>query len=96
MGILQLLFGFNGRINRAQFWLGNLGVGFGIVIFVMMMIVVGGMPNATMSEEQKVAHFIATFAVALLPALLLGSWCGLALQWKRFHDRGRSGVWVFL
>lgn len=30
------------------------------------------------------------------PPLFLMCWVGLALQTKRFHDRGRSGLWTML
>jgi uncharacterized membrane protein YhaH (DUF805 family) len=96
VGLVSLLFGFSGRINRAQYWLGSLGAGFGLAFIVVMLMALGGMPSPAMTDEQKFAHLVSMFGMALLPAVLVGSWCGLALQWKRLHDRGRSGVWVFL
>src|SRR4029077_6561298 len=35
-----------------------------------------------------------TFALILVPVALLSCWCGIAVQIKRFHDRGRS--WWFV
>lgn len=96
MGVLGLLFGFNGRINRIQFWLGNLGAGAGIILLTLVLLVMGGPADAGGSPEERLVQFAASFALALIPALLIGSWCGMALHWKRFHDRGKSGVWVFL
>ncbi len=95
MGILSLLFGFKGRINRAQYWLGGMGAGFAVMFFMVLLMVIGG-PNAGMPKEQQVAHFIGVFALTLIPAFLLISWISYALAWKRFHDRGKSGTWVFL
>lgn len=96
MGILSLLFSFNGRINRAQYWLGGVGAGVGIVLFVTVLMVLGGPVSPGFSKDQQLAHFIGVFAMTLIPALLVASWIGYALAWKRFHDRGKSGVWVFL
>lgn len=96
MGLVSLLFGFKGRINRVQYWLGSLGAGFGVILLLVVLLVIGGMPNPAASKEQQAAQALATIGLMVIPALLLASWCGLALQWKRFHDRGRSGAWVFL
>lgn len=95
MGILSLLFSFNGRVNRAQYWLGGVGAGVGIVVLICLLMIVGG-PAAGPSKEQQLAHFFGTFVFALVPAILVMSWIGYALAWKRFHDRGKSGTWVFL
>lgn len=94
--MLSLLFSFNGRINRAQYWLGGLGAGVVILLLMTMLIVIGGTPDASLSKEQQMAHFLGVFAMALIPAFLVASWIGYALAWKRFHDRGKSGTWVFL
>lgn len=95
MGILRLLFSFSGRINRAQYWLGGIGAGLAIMFFVVLLTVIGG-PGPAMPKEQQLAHFIGAFALLFIPAFLLISWIGYALAWKRFHDRGKSGTWVFL
>jgi uncharacterized membrane protein YhaH (DUF805 family) len=95
VGILRLLFSFSGRINRAQYWLGGIGAGFAIMFLVVLLTVIGG-PSPAMPKEQQLAHFIGAFALLFIPALLLISWIGYALAWKRFHDRGKSGTWVFL
>ena len=96
MGMLSLLFGFTGRVNRAQYWLGGVGAGVVIMLLMTVLIVIGGTPDASLGKEQQLAHFLGVFAMALIPAFLLASWIGYALAWKRFHDRGKSGTWVFL
>lgn len=95
MGILRLLFSFNGRVNRAQYWLGGIGASLAIMVFVVLLTVIGG-PSPAMPQEQQLAHFAGAFALLFVPAFLLISWIGCALAWKRFHDRGKSGTWVFL
>ncbi|MGD9979428.1 MAG: DUF805 domain-containing protein [Hyphomonadaceae bacterium] len=96
MNFLSLLFSFSGRINRVQYWLGGIGAGVAIVLIVTVLMVAGGPIDPSLTEEQRVAKFFGAFALSLMPALLVGSWIGYALAWKRFHDRGKSGVWVFL
>jgi uncharacterized membrane protein YhaH (DUF805 family) len=95
VGILTLLFSFSGRINRAQYWLGGIGAGLAVMTLAVVLVVLSG-PGPSIPKEQQLAHFIGTFALLFIPALLLISWIGYALAWKRFHDRGKSGTWVFL
>lgn len=96
MGILSLLFSFNGRINRAQYWIGGASAGVAILFVLVVMMVLTGPVDRSLDSKQQLAHFFGMFMLALLPAMMVGSWIGYALAWKRFHDRGKSGVWVFL
>ncbi|MEQ1493799.1 MAG: DUF805 domain-containing protein, partial [Terricaulis sp.] len=85
-----------GRINRAQFWLGNLGAGFA---GITLMFVLGVMFIPTEEIPKTPAgflHFLSVIGVIIGPPLFLMCWIGLALQTKRFHDRGRSGLWTML
>lgn len=100
MGLFSLLFSFNGRINRLQWWLGSLGVAF-VVILTTVMVLVSMATSAGPIEKSNAgaAQFLATIASAalvILPVWLIGAWCSLALQAKRFHDRGRTGYWTML
>ncbi len=76
----DLLFKFNGRINRAKFWIG-LGVTWAIMFVVMFIIgVIGG----------AISYLIALLAyVAII-------WIGIAVSIKRWHDRGKPGWWIFI
>lgn len=96
MNLVSLLFGFKGRINRAQFWQGNLGAGFA---GILLMLVLGVMFMPTEEFPKTAAgflHFLSVMGVIIGPPLLLMYWISLALQTKRFHDRGRSGLWTML
>lgn len=96
MNLVSLLFGFKGRINRAQFWFGNLGAGFA---GILLMCVLGVMFMPTEEFPKTTAgflHFLSVMGVIIGPPLFLMGWIGLALQTKRFHDRGRSGLWTML
>lgn len=87
MSTLQFLFGFNGRIRRSHYWVGSLAlVMFGVAaIFAVM-------PADDVSPEAMAS--INGPAFLLVYAVL--TWCGLALQVKRWHDRGKSGLWVLI
>lgn len=88
MGAFSLLFSFNGRINRAQYWLGNLAVG--VVLGVLMLAVA----STAAAAPGKSSEGGAVSALVLALLMLAASWCGFSLQVKRFHDRGRSGYWA--
>ena len=94
MNLVSLLFGFSGRINRVQYWLGCVigGVGGAMLLFMLSVLTMpaGGYPKT----PDGLVHFISSVSLAFgLPLLLMG-WVGMALQTKRFHDRGRSGLWT--
>jgi len=78
--IKQILFSFEGRASRAHYWL--YGVGLAIAVGV-----VGGILTALLDE---VGLFIS---LALYLPLI---WTGLAVSIKRWHDRGKSGWWIFI
>ena len=88
MHILNLLFSFHGRANRAQYWLGNLGAGFlgTLAIFFAAFIVA---PHNGVKPDPFAQTMLTLGAFA--PIMLAMAWAGVAIQVKRFHDRGRSG-----
>lgn len=90
MGLVSLLFSFKGRINRKQYWLGSTMLGFVNFLANMM----SSMLTFSATMEKAPADRIAAMAsqsVVTLPLFALVFWCSLAVQVKRFHDRGRSG-----
>ncbi|QGZ93912.1 DUF805 domain-containing protein [Terricaulis silvestris] len=94
MGLVSLLFGFNGRINRAQYWLGTIGVN--VVNWVVMLAMAG--TSAVPAEKNPAAALAAASSqLAMILPLSVGvAWIAMALQVKRFHDRGQSGWWSLL
>jgi uncharacterized membrane protein YhaH (DUF805 family) len=94
--MLSLFFSFNGRINRAQYWLGAI---VGSVVGAMALVGLFGLSGMSMAEAENPAEAIqalTTFGVIFIPLMAVICWSGLALQVKRFHDRGRSGFLVLL
>lgn len=90
MGLVSLLFSFKGRINRQQYWFGSMGVGFaGAMLIFGVIMMAAPLPGA------KEEHASAGAFLLLFPILIAMGWAGLAIQWKRFHDRGQPG-WISL
>lgn len=76
----HLLFAFDGRINRAKFWLG-------IVSIWVILLIIGGIAGAMNSTFGWLI-----FAVLYVGVI----WVGLAVSIKRWHDRDKSGWWVLI
>jgi uncharacterized membrane protein YhaH (DUF805 family) len=77
----NFLFSFNGRLNRAKYWLW-------VLIYVVVAIVVGVIVYAI---DAPMITGILNFAVGI--ALLVS---GLAIATKRLHDRGKSAWWLLV
>jgi uncharacterized membrane protein YhaH (DUF805 family) len=76
----HLLFAFDGRINRAKFWLA------GVAVWVVL-IVFGGIAGVMNSSFGWLLFGIVYIGVI---------WVGLAVSIKRWHDRDKSGWWVLI
>ncbi len=89
----SLLFSFQGRVNRAKFWLVHLAMW--IVTAVVFGTIFGG---AAMTSDPAAAFE----AVGMVPRLVLAVvyvlmvWIGLAIGVKRWHDRNKSGWWILI
>jgi uncharacterized membrane protein YhaH (DUF805 family) len=86
MNYQQLLFSFNGRIRRLHYWMGAIGIGvvYAIVVTVLTMLMRNG---GVMSMIAGIIGLVVLIAII---------WAGLALQIKRWHDRDKSWVWIFI
>lgn len=75
---------FNGRASRAEFW------GYSIVnLIIVCVLVVLQAKNATGTMGTVLVYVIGIYALAtLLPTL--------AVMSRRWHDLGRTGLWVLL
>lgn len=76
----HLLFSFDGRINRGKWWVGGFTIWLLMVSFGLL----------TIAFESSV---LTTIMLVLILGLL---WPYLAVQIKRWHDRGKSGWWVLI
>jgi len=81
MDLGNLLFSFEGRINRGKFWLA-------VLIYVIATIVVGVIafviPSDTLGTALNALVSLFTFISGIFVAI------------KRLHDRNRSGWWLLL
>jgi uncharacterized membrane protein YhaH (DUF805 family) len=94
VGLLSLLFSFNGRINRGQYWLGTIGVN--LVNWVVMMALAGAAAVPAGSNPAAALAAASSQMAVVFPLSIAVAWIAMALQVKRFHDRGQSGWWSLL
>jgi uncharacterized membrane protein YhaH (DUF805 family) len=104
------LFGFNGRINRAKFWLAGLII-ICWMIFLMFLLFLpsgyffGSATKFSLGIDNLLVVFDtaalrkmsrADIAVLIVNFLVmpLDLWVSLATSVKRLHDRDRSGWWL--
>ena len=87
MSMTQLLFSFQGRLNRKPYWLTNIAVGVVVILLVILAVVMFG--------EREFAAFGLTMALLVILYIPL-IWVSLALGAKRLHDRDKSAWWLVL
>jgi uncharacterized membrane protein YhaH (DUF805 family) len=89
----NLLFGFQGRTNRAKFWLVALAI---FVVEAILFAVLGR--NVAMSDDpqEALARMGPVTSIVLLLFGILVTWISIAVGIKRFHDRNKSGVWILI
>ena len=90
----DLLFGFQGRANRAKWWL------VALAIFVVEMIVFaalfGGVAMSGDPEQIRAAVMAPLALIVLVVFGVVATWVSLAVAVKRYHDRNKSGWWVLI
>ena len=97
--LTHLLFRFEGRINRGAFWLGAFlaWVYYGLAFTTFELITGAAIdplhPWAS-NGGSGVQHLI--WQVILFTSVAVVVWIDLAVQIKRWHDRGKSGWWVLI
>lgn len=94
----SLLFSFQGRVNRARFWLVTLGADIvGIVLIGLLCAVTGTSiipdANGNMPDLRGAGVGVLVIAALIYIAVL---WIALAIAVKRWHDRNKSGWWILI
>jgi uncharacterized membrane protein YhaH (DUF805 family) len=85
--MLAAVFSFRGRINRVQYFLGNLAVGGVLILLAMLLVGFVGLPART---QPTLA--MAIDSVFLVIATPLALWIGASLQVRRLRDIGCGPV----
>ncbi|GEM74638.1 DUF805 domain-containing protein [Vibrio sagamiensis] len=83
----HVLFSFEGRINRAQYWLG-------VLCMLVQVIVCFGLLTITFDMQTNMPS--AASYIILCIFFIFSTWQSLALYAKRFHDRNKSGWWILI
>jgi uncharacterized membrane protein YhaH (DUF805 family) len=88
----KLLFSFEGRINRAKFWLVLIGISF------VELIVVGATGGSAYLYADSRADMESMGSAGFIPLVVFIPllWIGLAVHVKRWHDRDKSGWWILI
>ncbi len=89
----NLLFGFQGRTNRAKFWLVALAI---VVIEFILLAILGGSAAMSADPQQALADIGPVTSIVLIIFGLAATWISIAVGIKRFHDRNKSGVWILI
>jgi uncharacterized membrane protein YhaH (DUF805 family) len=85
MDLGQLLFGFQGRVNRANYWLAT---GILIAASILMWILAGAVLWIVGSWIAGVLVGLVIFIPSVVASIAVGI--------KRLHDRDKSGWWLLL
>jgi uncharacterized membrane protein YhaH (DUF805 family) len=89
----SLLFSFQGRINRAKFWLVH--VVMWVVVLVALVAILGS--AAVSADPQAALQSVGLVGgLILLVIYVLALWIGLAIAAKRWHDRNKSAWWILI
>ena len=96
MDIGWLLTSFEGRINRAKWWLG-------VLILVIVQWIVWYIVAMTMGVDMMAAgdpaqmeQMMTALGIPIFIISLIFLYPSLALYTKRWHDRGKSGWWTLI
>jgi uncharacterized membrane protein YhaH (DUF805 family) len=87
--MLRFFFSFEGRIRRRDYWLGEFGVA--AVIYLMI-----GLESLISPNPREDQLLVVLLLLGVVVVLIAGVWSSLALRVKRWHDRDKSWVWIFI
>ena len=87
MSMTQLLFSFQGRLNRKPYWMVAIAT---TVVFILVLLLALAALREYGLEFLPVT--IAIIVVLYIPLI----WIGLALSAKRLHDRDKSAWWLLV
>jgi uncharacterized membrane protein YhaH (DUF805 family) len=87
----NLLFGFEGRVNRAKCWLVTLINSVCTVVILMFIALNVGGTFSSADPRWAMSLTRALLWGTMGPVLIVSTWCFAAIGCKRLHDRNKSG-----
>lgn len=81
----QLFFSYQGRINRAKYWLAAL-------VYILVSLVAFGLAFVIFSNRSAIP--LAVILAVIIYILFIIS--GFSVAAKRLHDRNKSGWWILI
>lgn len=92
----QILFSFQGRIPRRQYW-GAIGLQM-LIMFAIVFLVALVWPEFIRGRRTASGMEAGVMALGMLmiPLGIVLIWSGLAIGVKRWHDRDKSGWWMLI
>jgi uncharacterized membrane protein YhaH (DUF805 family) len=84
--MFELFLNPSGRMSRGMWWL------VGPLQLVLIFAWVASLVSTKQIPSRTIPAFGFVWMLLILPIL----WLGLCANIKRFHDRGKSGFWVFI
>jgi uncharacterized membrane protein YhaH (DUF805 family) len=110
MDYKRLLFSFEGRINRAKYWLAALiilcwmmfvllllaaiGAVFGIPTGPLSINIVGISASIQLTDDDPASKASLFPQIVTIPLTLVFAWTYAAVAIKRLHDRNKRGWWM--
>ena len=88
MSVWQILFSFNGRLNRKPYWIATIGL---MMVAITVAAIVGGIVYAAASPLTQ-AEFLRAVHLWLMPFTMLLAYPEAATLAKRLHDRNKPGA----
>ncbi|GEO97664.1 DUF805 domain-containing protein [Methylobacterium haplocladii] len=96
----KLLFSAEGRIGRGQFWKAT-------ILLTLAILVVGlaanlGIAQLVPNQADEAGNYSVDGAAAVpfilinLGLFIVPLWAGICLGIKRYHDRGKPGIWLLI
>jgi uncharacterized membrane protein YhaH (DUF805 family) len=87
MPMSQLLFSFQGRLNRKPYWMTILAITVIVLVLIVLALVMFGEHDFWAGGA-----LLAVLVIIYIPLI----WIGLAIGAKRLHDRDKSAWWLLL
>jgi uncharacterized membrane protein YhaH (DUF805 family) len=91
MKISKILFSTEGRLRRRDYWLYSIAITVLYIAIYFGVAVATGTVESLMTENPSPVLQVTEFALSV--AMI---WPSVCIQVKRWHDRDKSWVWIFI